>query len=164
MSFYQTWARSAWTLVCTVCEMWSVCVCVWKCQVPRSLNPRGLDYQGCVPACLGTRHRAQTVLTRKGFGGRVYLHVCVWERRKITEQLTHFLEKRAKPGCLTSLIDALPRNLSLHRVNQVACDILESEAVKAVLLQRQKEMRMDGEMQGVQRGRWQGKKRLIYNV
>lgn len=46
--------------------------------------------------------------------------------------------RRAKPGCLTSLIDALPRNLSPRRVNEVACDVLESEAVKAVLLQRQK--------------------------
>lgn len=52
---------------------------------------------------------------------------CGSDHRKITERVDIFWEKRAKLSCLTSLIDALPRNLSPQRVNRVARSKVEGE-------------------------------------
>lgn len=94
-------------------------------------------------------------LKKKAKGTRGGLCVCVymlcvrvsdslWAITELSQRGWQFSVKRAKLSHLTSLTDALPRNLSLHCVNEVVqrkvegigCDILDLWAFKSASLQR----------------------------
>lgn len=168
MSLYQTWAilqiywgvrghLYAWggNFRC-IC----VYVCVWKCQMSCWWILVGLIARAA-RQCAWVHY---TELTQswpeKAEGNKsVCVCVCVWSQ-KDHWVVDNFLEKRAKLSCLTSLIDALPKK-SVTAPCQRSCseksgrgsDILDSQPV---LLQRRKEMKIDGEMKGVQRRKTQG--------
>lgn len=115
--------------LCRGCSLtWSVFVSVRMCQMSCWRILVDLIAQGCVPMCLGTLHGAQTFLTGKN-KGRGEDTFCGSDHRKITKRADIFWEKRAKLSCLTSLIDALPRNLSPQRVNRVARSKVEGEGM-----------------------------------
>lgn len=145
--------------------VWSlVRVCLWKCQAPPVVESSWARWSGLRASVPGYPTQSSNGTDqKKALGGaRVYLHACVCECTERSQSSWHIFwgEKSAKPGCLTSLIDALPRNLSLHRVMWY----IRVRGSEGSFIARQKEMRMDGETRGVQRGRWQEKKILIYNV
>lgn len=114
--------------LCRGCSLtWSVFVSVRMCQMSCWRILVDLIAHGCLPICLGTLHGAQTFMTgKKGRGDDMF---CGSDHRKITERVDIFWEKRAKLSYLTSLIDALPRNLSPQRVNRVARSKVEGEGM-----------------------------------